>query len=340
MERNRAVAYIRVSKDVEEQKTSLENQRSQFIQYLKENNMSYAGIYVDVETGVNEGREQLKQMLEDGKEKKYDIIIAKEISRICRNAKLGYEIKNLTDTKNIRLLTMDGKIDTHDAEKNALFGLHLWIAESEAETVSRRIKASIKTRMKKGNFIGSFAPYGYIKKNHQLHIRKDNTPDVVKEIFDLFLQGWGQDKIANHLTRQGIPTPAEVAGKKNAGKYWQGSTIYLILKNQAYIGNLIQGKEATINAVNHDRRKIPQSEQIVIEKKHEPIVDIATFNQVQEMIKRKNRKGKGKIKQQKHLFTNHLFCEDCGKSLWYRKNQKVMYVVHIQNTEKLLVLAI
>lgn len=73
--------------------------------------------------------------------------------------------------------------------------------------------------------MGSIPPYGYYLYEGKLVLRNDYTTDVVCDIFEKFLEGWGHDKIARYLSKMGIPTPATIAGKSNAGLYWQGASI-------------------------------------------------------------------------------------------------------------------
>ncbi|GIN63673.1 hypothetical protein J27TS8_36660 [Robertmurraya siralis] len=84
--------------------------------------------------------------------------------------------------------------------------------------------------------------------------RDDYTVDIVHEIFDKYLEGWGHDKIARYLTNRDIPTPSKLIEKANAGLYWQGSTVKKILKNSHYVGDLVQGRETTMNVTNKTRK--------------------------------------------------------------------------------------
>jgi hypothetical protein len=201
-----------------------------------------------------------------------------------------------------------------------MFGLYAWLYEQESQRISDRIKAVFKTKYKNGEYLSSVPPYGYEKTpERKLAVRKDDTPDIVKDIFDKFLNDWGYDKIARYLSNEGYKTPAQIVGKKNAGLYWHGSTVKKILKNPVYTGDLVQNRETSISVVNKKRRQVPKEEQIVVKDCHEAIIDRATFERVQQIITLREAKGRGKIKNKKHLFTNFLFCADCGTGLWYKQ---------------------
>jgi len=321
----KAVAYIRVSSDKIEQEKSLENQKQQFLQFIKKEGYEYHDIYLDVETGTNADRENLMRMLKDAEAGKFDMIVAKELTRIARNVELSYRIKRLAENKDIRIYTLDGKVDSHDPKSMAMFGLHAWMAESEAQQTSERIKAMMITNMKQAKFMGSTPPYGYVKGGEDgktLVVKSEETTEIVKRIFQLTLEGKAQDTIAKILIAEEVRTPSQELGKKNAGIYWHGTTVRKILENEAYIGNLVQHKESSISAVNHKRKEIPKEQQIRHENTHEAIIDEATFYRVQELIKVKNRRGKYGTRPVKRLFTQRIYCADCGGTMWYRKNIK------------------
>lgn len=314
--------YIRVSTNKDGQKESPENQKQMILNYLMENNHDLYDFYTDVQTGTNDDRIGLQQLIADAEQKKFDIIIAKELSRLGRNVELLYQLKRLAETKGIRLITLDGIVDTNDPTKLALFGLYAWLYESESQRTSDRIKSVFEVKYKSGKFLGSFAPYGYNIEDGKLIPRTDETVEIVKEIYDKYLGGWGHDKIARSLSKRGIPTPAQVIGKKNAGLYWQGSSIRSILTNPHYIGDLVQGRETTMNVTNKKRKQVDPNDWIIVPNTHEPLISREIFEQVQKIIEQKAARGRGGTKPQKHLFTNVAYCADCGKGMWYRSNQE------------------
>lgn len=317
----RAVGYIRVSTDKEEQAQSLENQKNLVISFIKEKGFSFSDFYIDIESGTTPNREALKRLIEDVEKNKFDLVISKELSRLARNGELSHKLKNVFENHNIHMITLDGAIDTINNRQD-LFGLYSWLYEQESQRISNRIKSVFKVKYQRGEFIGSIPPYGYELKDKKLYLRKDKTVEIVKLIFEKFIEGWGYDKTARHLTKQGYATPAQVAGKRNAGLYWHGSTIKKILENPAYIGDLVQNRETTISVVNKKRKQVKEEDMIVIKNTHEPIISRKDFEKVQKIIENKKKKGRGKVKEQKHLFTNFVFCADCGTGLWYRQNRK------------------
>lgn len=286
----RSAIYIRISTNKEEQKQSLENQKELFMNLLSEKGWDLFDIYLDIESGTKSNkRPALKRMIEDAKMKKFDIILAKELSRLARNGQLSYEIKNLAEIQGIHILTMDGAIDTLSGNTQ-MFGLYAWMYEQESQRTSERVKTALQIRAKIGKFKGSIPPYGYYVENGILKVRVDSTPDVVRRIFNSYLLGKGFDRIARELLEDDLPTPSEIAGKRNASSLWHGSTVRKILENQHYIGNLVQQKETSISVTTEKRKKIDPANYVVIENTHEPIISKDDFHVVQQLISERKRK--------------------------------------------------
>lgn len=313
----RCAVYIRVSTDKEEQKSSIINQKLLFEQYVKEKNWSITELYIDVESGTTPNRENLKRLIDDMPNKKFDAILAKELSRLSRNGALSYSIRDLAELYDIKLITLDGAINMLENSAN-MFGLYTWIYESEAQKTSDRVKIALSTQAKQGNFMGSTPPFGYLVKDKKLIIRSDFTPNVVRKIFNDYLNGEGYDKIAKNLTIMNVPTPSALLGKKNSSFIWHGSTVCKILENQHYIGNLVQGKETTTSVTQKKRKKLDSNHHIIVKNTHEAIIPPSIFFAVQNLMQqRKIVRPAAKTR----LFSNLLFCKDCGKGMHYRSNR-------------------
>lgn len=314
----KCAVYIRVSTDNLEQKTSLKNQKDLFIQFAKEKNWSIFDFYIDIESGTSTKRSELNRLIKDAESKKIQIIVAKELSRLSRNVELSHRIKRIAESSNTHIVTLDGAINTLEGNSN-MFGLYAWIYEQEAQRTSERIKAALKTRAELGLFNGSIAPYGYECINSKFHIRKDNTPQIVKRIFAEYIDGKGIDTIARHLFNEDIPTPSMVAGKSNSNNKWHGTTIKKILMNRAYIGDMVQLKESTVSVVNKVRHKNSSDSIQLIKNTHEAIISYDDFMKVQELMKSRTHRA---YHQSLHLFTNIMFCADCGKGMHFKRNRK------------------
>ncbi|WP_241494603.1 recombinase family protein [Bacillus coahuilensis] len=177
----RCAIYIRVSTDKEEQKASLKYQKELFYKFIEEKGWDINEFYVDVQSGTTAKRKNLQRMIEDAHAKKFDIILAKELSRLARNGELSYKIKNLCENQGIHIITLDNAINTLTGNTN-MFGLYAWMYEQESQNTSNRVKETLKTRAKNGLFKGSNPPYGYEVREGKLYIRNDETSEIVRRI--------------------------------------------------------------------------------------------------------------------------------------------------------------
>jgi DNA invertase Pin-like site-specific DNA recombinase len=254
-------------------------------------------------------------LIQDANARKFDVIVAKELSRLARNGGLSYQIRDMARDNRIENVTLDNAINTLE-RKDEMFGLYAWIYEQESQRTSNRIKAALSSKARKGEFKGSVPPYGYRLNSGKLVLAEDDTPNNVRRIFRMYLEGKGFDAIARTLTREGCSTPAQVIGKKNAGLYWQGTSVKKILTNPHYVGDLVQGRQTTVSVTSKVREEVPRDKQIITKDTHHAIISREDFEAVQQYMQGRKRQ-KAKPKAKKHLFTNYLFCADCGKALWY-----------------------
>ncbi|PAF31771.1 recombinase family protein [Paenibacillus sp. 7516] len=314
----RCAIYVRVSTDKEEQKTSLENQRNLFVNYVAEKGWTIHEIYVEVESGTTSKRPVLQRMIADAKANKFDVIMAKELSRLARNGRLSYEIRDMAEQHNLHINTLDNAINTLEGNVH-MFGLYAWMYERESQNISDRVKATFKLKAQRGEFKGSIPPLGYEVKDGRLFIRNDATPDIVRRIFKGFLSGKGRDRIARELYEEGIPTPSQIAGKKNATDTWGGSTILTILTNPHYMGDMVQCRSTTKSVTNKNRNHRKPDEYIIVPNTHEPIIDKKDFEVAQQLLQsRKRTRPQAEV----HLFTNTAYCADCGRGMHFKKNCK------------------
>ena len=182
-------------------------------------------------------------------------------------------------------------------------------------------------KMKKGEYVGSYAPYGYLKDPKDIHhlIIDKEAAKIVKLIFEWTLSGLGRTAIVKKLNELGILNPTghrvidlkvRTAGieNKNKIKYtWSSSTVRQILNNEMYCGDVVQHKGKLISYKIHKRVLIPKEEWVVVRDVHEPIIDRETFDRVKkEIMERDTRMNSdGKIS----IFAGHIKCADCGRAM-------------------------
>lgn len=318
----KAAIYVRVSTELEVQASSLVAQEDLFIKYIIDRGWTLAKVYSDSLTATKGNRPGFEQMVKDAKDKKFDIILAKEQSRLARNIGTSADFRKIVMSNDIHIVTLDGAINTLTGDVSK-YGLYAWIYENESRTTSNRIKTSFKTKADNGRYLKGEAPYGYDVSDGKLYPREDESVSVVQLIYKMYLEGHGRDSIAKYLTSKGYQTPAMLKGKKNAGTVWHGSTVMVLLRNRHYIGDLSQCKETTKDITLVGRKKL--DEPIVVENTHESIISRADYFNVQAMIKNRGLKTLGRATPKKSLFGDLLYCSDCSSKFWFIKAQRTYF---------------
>lgn len=336
---NKVAIYCRLSEEDKNKKYkdddsgSIQNQKLMLTEYAFNQNWQIYDIYSDDDyAGSDRNRPEFNRMINDAKAKKFNIILCKTQSRFTRELEIVETyIHNLFPKLGIRFVSIVDNIDTDIAGNKKARQINGLINEWYLEDMSESIKAALKTRMKAGYFIGSFAPYGYKKDpdNRGHLIIDENTADVVREIFSLYNQGTGRTGIARILNEQGIPSPVEyyrmsgisTACKRNV-KYWKYYTVSSILCNEVYIGNLVQGK--TYNPTYKVRHTIPANKETWIRKEHthEPIIDMETWNLTRQIWETRSRPCYvGNV----NVFSGKLICSKCGYKMITAYNRHKRY---------------
>ncbi|MGE7997605.1 recombinase family protein [Lysinibacillus sp. NPDC093190] len=177
----KCAVYARISTGFDSQKTSIPTQIKLFDNFMKEIGWELYKVYTDVKSGSKSGRTGIQDLIQDAKDKKYDIVLAKELSRISRNGEFSYEFKNVLFKNQIELIALDGAINTF--ENNSMnLGLFAYLSETEAAYTSRRVKASYEVRAKAGRF--DEAPYEYTLNDGKLFVSTNGTAEIVQRIFE------------------------------------------------------------------------------------------------------------------------------------------------------------
>lgn len=244
-------------------------------------------------------------------------------------------IEKIFPSKNIRYIAVNDNIDTFDKRNanNDITPFKAVINDMYAKDTSNKVRSTIITKAMDGQCIKAFLPYGYRKdKIDKNRILVDyNVSDNIKLIFDLYKSGKTKTEIANRLNELEISTPLKY--KQETTKYynpnskatykWNSTSISKILRNQIYVGDLIQLQHTKVNYKIKKITAVPKEEQIVILNNHEAIIDRSTFNTVQKMLDRKANEWNYSNKK-KHLLTGLVFCK-CGSRITYNKNHGIVF---------------
>lgn len=314
MGRLRTVAYARVSTDNDEQLNSYESQKKYYKEKIVSNSeWSFAGIYADEGISGTQDfkRENFMKMIEDGMGSKFDLILTKSISRFARNTLDTLKYVRLLKEKNIAILFEEENINTLEMSGELLLTVLSSVAQQESETISSHVKLGLKMKSERGELVGFNNCYGYSydsKSNIMSIIEEEAT--IIRLIFKTYLDGHGGDYIAKMLTKMNVST------RRNKGK-WSATTVVGILKNEKYIGDVLQGKTYTIDPISHKRlSNYGESDKYYMKNHHDAIISRDDFDKVQEILKdrcgaRATGRRLGNIGR-KYPFSGKMKCGFCG----------------------------
>ena len=350
--------YIRLSKEDllrgRDESNSVINQRRLLEQYHQTHlDEFYDGteqdVYVDDgKTGTDTDREDFQRLLADVYSGRINCVIVKDLSRLSRNyTDAGNLIENLFVRLNVRFISLAEGVDSYrnpDSVSNIIVPITNVMNDQYCYQTSKKIRQVFDMKRRNGEFIGSYAPYGYVKDPNDKHalLVDPEAAEVVKSIFSMFLSGMNKRGITLYLNDHGTLCPT--AYKQQQGlKYnapnaqgnpmWSTITIDTILKNRVYVGDMVQGRQRVKSYKIHIQEKVPEEEWFIVENTHEAIIDRETFAKVQSLLKRDTRTAP-KAKQL-YLFSGFLKCADCGRAM-SRIASKGIYVYYQCGTYKSL----
>ncbi|MCX7921570.1 MAG: recombinase family protein [Clostridia bacterium] len=339
----KCVAYCRVSKDTEDQLNSLDNQIRHYSELFRKEGYQGAecGMYysrdgkeeitkyvpsIFADEGISgtklKNREAFKYMLECAYRKEFDVIYVKNIQRWARNVADGAGILKKLKVMGIKVIFEDGNINNFEHEMT--INILLSTAQEESRAKSTAVQFGIRKAQQIGKWT-SAVPYGYYAKDGILKPMPEQL-NVVKTVFELYLSGWGGTKISKYLNENNIST--------QKGRKWAQAQVYDILTNKIYIGkqisHTVQNTDINIDRIVHNtgdkqymyksQKPVDESDWITVHKEELRAVSDEIFYAVQEEnAKRKELHGQGNRPSIKHIFSNLLYCQHCGRAM-RRKN--------------------
>ena len=306
--RKRVAAYARVSLDKDAMLHSLAAQVSYYKGMIQRKpEWEYAGVYADEGlTGTKENRPEFQRLLADCRAGKIDMVIVKSISRLARNTvtmlatvrelkRLGIDV--LFEKENIHSMSGDGEL---------MLSILASFAQEESLSVSENCKWRIRKNFAAGES-NSFLMYGYTIRSGEYEIVPEEA-EIVRKIYEWYLDGTGTGRIAIILNAMQV--------KPCRGTSWNRTTIMSILRNEKYTGNMLLQKtfisDHLTKAKKMNRGELPQ---YYVEGSHEAIIDQATFDKVQEELKRRAElyeTGNSVVKDHNPL-AQKITCGLCGK---------------------------
>ena len=341
--------YLRLSRDDGKMESdSISSQRDMILSYIRnQEDMKVFDIYTDDGwSGVNFDRPEFKRMMKDIKDGKADCVIVKDLSRLGRDyIEAGRLIQKTFPAFSVRFIALTDNFDSLTAdysEKSIVLPVKNFVNDSYCRDISGKVRSHQKIKRQNGEFIGSFAVYGYKKsqENKNKLVPDDYAADIVKKIFALKIEGFSSLGIAKKLNGMGILSPMEY--KKSQGyKYhtgfvtgtkgeWSAVAVKRILTNETYIGTLVQGKVEKVNYKVKKSVRKPEEEWIKVENAHKAIISKEDFETAGRLLQMDMRASADTGKS--HMYAGMLFCGDCMRPMIRRgtgtkeKNRYVSFV--------------
>ena len=321
--------YCRISVDEEldRDNTSIENQKAIISDFVEHKFPGAELIFYedrDRSGYTFEQREGYQAMRRELMAHRLDILVVKDFSRFSRRNSRGLvELEDLRDA-GVRIISIGDGIDFPNDDDWLKIQFQFLLNEMPVTDTSRKVKSVIRRRQADGKWICA-APYGYIVNKQQQFEVVPTEAEIVRRIYRLYIDGWGYKRIANSLTGDGIPTPRMTERERKIAEgedyrrsvksAWSIVTIQTILDNDFYIGTLRQGKYQRAKINGRDVRR-DETEQIVIENHHQPIIDYRTFATVRSLREKRAKYNYRGVKINDNVYSGFLECGDCGAPMF------------------------
>ncbi|NCE64444.1 hypothetical protein D1159_07530 [Pseudoflavonifractor sp. 524-17] len=345
-------AYVRLSVEDSGKKgaDTIEGQKKMLSDFIsRRDDMELVDIWCDNgETGTSFARPQFEAMMEKVRRGEINCIVVKDLSRFGRNYKeTGNYLERIFPFLGVRFIAVTDNFDTLTAERNEngyIVPLKNIINEAYSKDISKKIASSLSSKQKRGDFIGSWAPYGYSKSpedGHKLIINVETAP-TVRQIFAWRAEGIAVVQIARRLNDAGILSPSaylyksgQVKTEKYHGVPWHTQILKSLLSHPVYLGHMVQGRKRQSFYEGAKQIHTLETEWAVVENTHEPIIDQRTFDAVQKLARERREEYNSRLGKfdgmggSGNIFKRLVYCADCkrplvryknvshGKKLWY-----------------------
>lgn len=325
--------YARLSREDADrlESNSIQSQRAICLAYIEgHDDLELVDTYIDDgETGSNTDRPGFQRMIQDMRSGHINCAVSKDLSRFSRNyIDAGNYLEKIFPAMGIRYIAINDNYDSMAPGSGSdviTLPFKNLVNDIYCRDISIKIRTSLEVKRKKGEYVGSFVPFGYRKapqdKNRLLV--DDDAAEVVTLIFGMYKDGFPILKIARRLNTSGIPTPMEykrmqgvrfeTAFRTKERPEWEYVTVKRILSNIVYTGVLIQGRRGTPNHKVRVTRPKEETDWVRVENAHDPIISCTDFEAVAELMRRDMRCGRDSEKHD--LFSGYLFCGDCQNTM-------------------------
>ena len=336
-----AALYIRLSKEDENSDISgsVINQQALLREFTDRHKIKVYDTYIDDGwSGTSFERPAFRRMIEDIEAEKVNMVITKDLSRLGRDYIMtGYYMEKYFPEKQVRYISLlDGVDSGVESSANDITPFKAVMNDMYAKDISKKIKSVKRDKQKKGKYIGWKPVFGY--KHHpedknRIVVDRE-AAEIVCRMFCMAASGQSCNSIATQFNMENVITPSKYKGVKLSHQrtvtgMWSSSRIGEMLRNEMYIGNMVQGRLIKPSYKSNKCLKQPRDKWIVVENTHEPIIDEETFYKVQQMLDSRKHTRERKYN---YLLKGIIYCHECGYPLGVinRKNAKgedVLYFV-------------
>ena len=317
--------YCRLSQEdsLDGESNSISNQRLLLSTYVKEHRFPNPVFFVDDGySGTDFDRPGFQEMLAEIEADHVAVVLTKDLSRLGRNSTMTGMFINITFAKHgVRYIAINDNFDTQN-QNSVDFdfgGIRMWFNEFFARDTSRKIRAVQKAKGERGEHLSGLVPYGYLKdpNDPKKWIVDEEAAKVVKHIFNLCMEGRGPLQIADQLREEKVLTITayqlregrNTAHPEPADPYrWETRSITDILARREYTGCTVNFKTYTNSIWDKTTRENPVENQAVFYNTQPAIIDMDTFEKVQEIREQRHRRTKS---GNSHMFSGLVFCADC-----------------------------
>ena len=333
----RAAIYCRLSSEdgADHESMSIGNQRALLTEYVQKQGWEVVDTYIDDGfSGTNFDRPGFQRMIADIEKGRINLVITKDLSRLGRNYIMcGQYTEIYFPERHVRYIALNDGVDTlNQTSSMDITPFKHILNDMYAKDISTKIKSTLHTKAKRGEYLGALDPYGYLRHpddKHKLIINEETAP-VVRRMFEMCAAGIGARSIATTLNNEGILSPKEYTrfrkhnperdGEFERRHFWTRTYVHFMLQNEIYVGSMVQGRQYTPSYRSKKREPIPKEDWVVVPDMHEPIVSRELFDEAQKRMGA--RKKTIKAKDEPDLFAGLFFCEACGTSMLPKVSQQ------------------
>ena len=305
----RVAAYCRVSTDMEEQASSYASQIRSYTELISQHEgWELVDIYADeAASGTKtDKREDFNRLLADCRKGKIDRVLVKSISRFSRNTKDCLAALRELMRLGVTVQFEKENIDTGTLTTELMVSVSGSLAQQESMSISQNIRMGYRRRMERGEFIASSPPYGYRNAGGgRLEIVPEEA-EVIRWVFESYLNGQGIVTIAEEMNRRGVP-------KKHGEAAWIPYAVACWLRNEKYTGNTLCQKTFTTGFPYISVKNRGEVDQFYIENSHPAIISQEIFDKVQALRKKKKAPASA---PSKFPLTRKMICGKCGATFY------------------------